>query len=414
MVNSDEIYQYLQSLTSSSKFLLAFSGGLDSHVLLHLLSQLTDSSIKLRAVHIHHGLQDVADDWVIHCQKVCSNLDIPYQAITLNLQIDNKQSIEEAARNGRYKALYESLQNNEVLLTAHHQNDQAETLLLQLFRGAGVNGLASMPAIRNVNIAGKVCQHVRPLLTQTRQSLEEYARENLLEVIVDPSNVQNSFDRNFLRNQIIPQLRDRWPAIDKTISRAAAIQSETKQILDGLADNELYLLMTDNDNTINIPELIKLSSVKQKLVIRHWIIKSGFRNPSDKKLGHVFSDLLHASKDAQPLIEWQDAQLRRFQDRLYIMSPLAPHDNSIIIEWNKNELLDIPQLGVKLQPLPKSHENVTVRFRQGGETMFIPERGVKISLKNLFQEAGIPPWLRSRIPLIYVNEKLIQVIGIQT
>ena len=236
MINSNDVIQYLQTLTNTKKIVVGFSGGLDSHVLLHLLSQTKFTSISISAVYINHGLQVEADSWGVHCKSVCDDLAIPFKELCLDLKIQTGESLEEVARRERYKVLHASIQEDQVLVTAHHQNDQAETLLLQLFRGAGVQGLASMPAIRDFGPMECLRKHARPLLKYSRQSLEDYARSHQLNYIEDPSNSDQAFDRNFLRNKIMPQLRQRWIGIDKTISRAASIQAETKQILDEVAE----------------------------------------------------------------------------------------------------------------------------------------------------------------------------------
>ncbi len=417
MIHSTDICQYLHALTPEKKYLIAYSGGLDSHVLLHLMANVTDDETKVRAAHIHHGLQKEADDWVIHCQSTCTQLDIPLDIFHVDLQETKGKSLEEVARKERYRALYSSLHQDEVLLTAHHQNDQAETLLLQLFRGAGINGLAAMPKTRKVVFDSKSIQHIRPLLDYSLSSLKDYALKNKLDYIEDPSNQDDAFDRNFLRNQIMPQLRARWLGIDKAISRSATIQAETKLILDELAEKELDSMLSSKDNTIHIPALLKLSKTKQKLVVRYWINKSGFLSPSEKKLDHIFHDVINAREDAQPLVEWSNIQLRRYQRYLYIMSPLVEHDDSTVIEWNIDSDLEIPALGISLQSkdiqnLVEKSSKVTVRFRQGGETLFVPEKGISVSLKNLLHEAGIPPWLRSRIPLVFIDSELKKIIGI--
>ena len=417
MITSSNLQQHLQNITTSKCFLIAYSGGLDSHVLLHLLSQIENTSFKIRALYINHGLQEEADDWAIHCKNVCDGLGVAFQSLNLNLHLEKGESLEEVARKKRYKTLHSSLQEDEVLVTAHHQNDQAETLLLQLFRGAGVQGLASMPAIREFGPKADLRKHMRPLLNQTRQSLEDYAKLHKLNYIEDPSNSDQAFDRNFLRNIIMPQLRQRWIGIDKTISRAASIQAETKQILDEVAEADLSLLVEDDDtttNTLPISKLLKHTEAKQKLVVRYWISKNGFVNPSDKKLKHIFTDAIHASEDSQPLLEWQGAQIRRYHNRLYLLSPLLEHDATAVIPWDGVNSLEIPSLDLIVKPedLPQTKQVVTIRFRQGGEKVVIPKRG-SISLKNLLQEAGVPPWVRSRLPLIYVGEKLVKIIGVK-
>ena len=384
--------------------LVAYSGGLDSHVLLHLASQFPDCEI--RAMHVHHGLQKVADTWVGHCQQVCDVLKVPLFVEFLELNISKGQSVEEVARNARYKVLKNALQQDELLLTAHHQNDQAETLLLQLFRGAGVQGLAAMPKMSILDSG----QHARPLLDKTRECLERYAKANKLMFIEDPSNQDTTFNRNFLRNKVTPLLRARWPSIDKTISRSATIQAETKQILNEVAEQDLRLLCAKQLNQLSLSKLEALTLLRQKLVIRYWISVNGFQSPSEKKLKHIFTDAIDASEDAQPLIEWQGVQIRRYQGDLYIMAPQKEHDHTQIIKWDTQKPLVIPSLRVTL---PASNLNekeaVTIRFRQGGEKVLQSKSGLHTSLKNILQDAGIPPWLRSRIPLVYLGEELIRV-----
>lgn len=401
----------LQLFSPSKKIVIAYSGGLDSHVLLHLASQMAGYSV--RAIHINHGLQKEADNWVSHCRQVCDALNIPVQLEYLNLSIEKGESVEELARTARYAVFKKSVQADEVILTAHHQNDQAETLLLQLFRGAGVQGLAAMPQI---SVFGSA-YHARPLLNETRESLEAYAQTHQLAFIEDPSNQDSTFDRNFLRNEIIPQLRNRWPSIDKTISRSAGIQAETKHILDDIAEQDLLSIKENRqkNNTLLIKGLQGFSDSRQKLLLRYWIQSNGFEAPSEKKLKHIFTDVIDASDDAQPLLAWHEAEIRRYQGRLYIMSPLQEHDSAQVISWDApQEPLEIPSLELTLSvlELSESIEPITIRFRQGGETVLHAKRGVTLSLKNLLNEAGIPPWLRSRIPLVYQGDTLIKVVGV--
>ena len=279
--------------------------------------------------------------------------------------------------------------------------------MLQLFRGAGVQGLAAMPALSTFGFG----QHVRPLLAETRERLALYAKENQLNYIDDPSNQDTAFDRNFLRNKIIPSLKARWPSINKTISRSAMIQAETKQLLEEVAEKDLNSVCSEQNNTLSLSKLSKLSLLRQKLLIRHWISVSGFSAPSEKKLKHIFNDVINAVEDAQPLVEWRGVQIRRYQSQLYIMRSLIEHDVKQIIEWNTQESITIESLKITLAALNLDEkEPVTIRFRQGGESIYLPERGGHHSIKHILQEAKIPPWLRSRIPLIYKGEKIIKVL----
>ena len=407
----------LQALTRSKKILIAYSGGLDSHVLLHLASQLPKTNYyQVRAMHIHHGLQEVANDWVPHCQQVCDKLNIPIEIQYLNLAIEKGKSLEDVARKARYAAFGESLQDDEVLLTAHHQNDQAETLLLQLFRGAGVQGLAAMPSIADFSLG----QQARPLLHCSRHDLEMYAKENKLDFIEDPSNQECAFDRNFLRNKVIPELRERWPSIDKTISRSANIQAETKNLLDEFAEQDLLSVQSGStdSNKLRVSKLQSFSSARKKLAIRYWIMINGFKAPSEKKLKHIFTDVINAGVDAQPIVDWEGVEVRRYQDELYIMTPLQVHNTKQVIDWgNPQSNLEIKSLEYSLPALLASQYDknipVTVRFRQGGEKFYHHKRDINISLKNFLNESGVPPWLRSRIPLIYSGETLIKVADLE-
>lgn len=417
MLNTNQVSEQLQSiaeLTKAKKFVIAYSGGLDSHVLLQLCSEMPAEHFSFRAIHINHGLQKEANSWASHCKIICESLNIPFQSHDLKLKSVHGESLEEVARIKRYAQLFQSLASDEVLLTAHHQNDQAETLLLNLFRGAGVNGLSAMPVIKSIRKDDKSYFHARPLLNQPYEDLVQYAARNRLDYIQDPSNFDESFDRNFLRNNIMPQLRQRWPGIDKTLSRAADIQSETRSLLNDYATEKLESVLGKN-NTILIPELLKHNQVVQKLLIRIWIEKQDVSMPSGIKLKHLFSDVIFAQDDAKPLLEWSNAQIRRYKDKLYLMSVLSEHDETQVIDWDGKRDLPIESLSISLKAddLQSTAEALSIRFRQGGEKIYSEKRACRISLKNLFQEYEVPPWERSRIPLVYNGDKLIQVIGFE-
>lgn len=413
MINVSEIYQQLKRHTPNNKLVVAYSGGLDSHVLLHLLSQIPNAQNVVRAIHVNHGLQSISKDWARHCESICIALGIQFQQISLNLKILKGQSVEEMARTARYKALHDSLEEDESLITAHHQNDQVETFLLNLFRGAGVDGLASMPISRMFGPKGSERQLLRPLLSYNRKSLESYAKQHQLNVVEDPSNLDQAFDRNYLRQQIIPELCGRWAGVNKSISRAASIQSEAKEILNEVAENEFKQVYDFKKHVLSVTKLKNLSKAKQKLVLRYWIADSGFIYPSEKKLQHIFSDVIEANKDMQPLLEWQGVQLRRYQDNLYISEPLLAHDAKKVINWDLSSPLTIDSLNLTIQPdvLPQGSCNVTVRFRQGGEKIRISSRG-HLSLKNIYQEEGVPPWMRDRMPLLFIDDELFSIVGL--
>lgn len=408
MIAPKNLFEKLSELTQASKIVVAYSGGLDSHVLLHLVSQVT--GYQVRAVHVNHGLQEEANVWSEHCKNTCDKLKIPLELFTLNLEINKGDSLEEIARRGRYQSLMSSMQMDEVLLTAHHQRDQAETLLLQLLRGSGIAGLASMPNIAPFGVG----EHARPLLDVPLPELEGYANHHHLSYIEDPSNKNIKFDRNFLRQEIFPLLRERRKGIDRTLARVATHQGEAKTILDEVAEQDFLTVQSALDNTVSIKSLLKLSLARQKLVIRFWISQSGFQFPSEKKLDHIFTNIIDARDDAQPLLEWRGVQLRRYKNRLYIMPPLGNHDTKQSLLWDTRKPVEIPSLGLRLERgiLSVEGAEVYIRFRQGGEEIHVANRKLRMSLKKYMNEVGIPPWLRSRVPLICEGEKVKQVINI--
>jgi tRNA(Ile)-lysidine synthase len=386
-------------------YLIGFSGGLDSHVLLHACAGLREQypHLAFRALHIDHGLQAVAAAWAEHCRAVCASLAIPFAVEYLQLQIPAGESVEAVARTARYAAFSEYLQAGEMLLTAHHQNDQAETVLLHLLRGGGVNGLAAMPEVRPLahGFLG------RPLLACSREELAVYAEQHRLNVIDDPSNQDSRFDRNFLRNEVMPLLQQRWSAASKTLARAARLQGESRQLLAGLLREKLPSVYGAKPDTLSVRKLLAQDTALQKALLREWLAQRGFRLPEEKKLLQVLRDVLQSRADATPCVQWEGCEIRRYRDDVYAMSPLSAHDPKQVLLWETREPLVIASLGRTLVAAAGYPETVTVRFRQGGESVYLPQRGGHHSLKHLLQEWGVPPWERERLPLVYAGERLI-------
>jgi tRNA(Ile)-lysidine synthase len=394
----------------ATAYLLAFSGGMDSHVLLHACASLRSSHpyLNFRAIHIDHGLQAVSAAWGEHCRAVCQDLSLPLACESLHLRVPAGASLEAVARHARYARFSQHLQAGEILLTAHHQNDQAETLLLHLLRGSGVDGLAAMPEIRPF-AAGKLG---RPLLACSRTELEVYAKQHRLNVIDDPSNQDSRFDRNFLRHQVVPILEQRWPALGKTLARAARLQGENRTLLSGFLREKLHGMRGSKPDTLSVSQLLLQETVMQKALLREWLTQFGFRLPEEKKLLQVLHDVLQCRPDATPCVRWEGCEIRRYRDDVYAMQPLSAHDPRQVLVWDTREPLFIASLGRTLLPQAGYPETVTVCFRQGGESLYIPQRGGHHALKHLFQEMGIPPWERERLPLIYVGERLVWVEGL--
>lgn len=422
-LDADAFYQHLCTLSPQRHYLIAYSGGLDSYVLLHLLSRLRPKhpELKLRSVYIDHGLQAESKQWAIHCQHTSTSLNIKHHTIPLELKPAKGESVEAIARNARYHALAIHLQTQETLLTAQHQDDQAETLLIQLLRGSGLDGLAAMP--ESTSFAGSY--HARPLLATPQKILQAYAKHYQLHYITDPSNADTRFDRNYLRHHITPVLKQRWPEMAKTLSRTARFQAEASQLLSSYVGKELDNYQGKQGKlkgTLSISSLKKTNKQKQKALLREWIKRSGFPAPSEIKLQHIISDVIESSIHTQPIIHWQQTEIRRYQDAIYIMFPLPAHNKKMVVNWTNlnmplvldNELGTLqPNDLAELKPLLLTHNiAVTVSFRQGGEKIRPQKNHYRRSLKKLMQEATIPPWQRQRIPLIYANNQLIQVFGL--
>lgn len=402
----------LRLIPPSSRCVVAYSGGPDSHVLLHLLCRL--ARFPLRAIHVHHGLQAQADDWAAHCAAVCGTLQTPLDIVRVDARPEKGQSPEEAARTARYRVLRERLGDGEILLTAHHADDQAETLLLQLLRGAGVRGLAGMPECTGFD-PGLL---VRPLLSFSRAALLDYATAHKLCWVEDVSNADESFDRNFLRQQVMPLLLQRWPAAPEVLARSAAHCAEAARILDERARELLPLVQGMQKDTLRIAPLTELAASDQRLVLRAWLRASGFRMPAMHILERVLREVIPARPDRVPRVEWSEGEIRRYRDRLYLLKPLPPVSPHWQTPWSGDAPLPLPdgrmlhalrEKGAGIAPEFWRPEAIEVRYRRGGERCRLPGRAGTHELKKLWQEAGLPPWERERLPLICIAGQLAAV-----
>ena len=306
------------------------------------------------------------------------------------------------------------MDKNHCLLTAQHQDDQAETFLLQLFRSAGAAGLSSMPFYTLFSNGW----HLRPMLTMSQQQVLDYAKLNNLSWVEDPSNQDHKYDRNLLRHTFMPVLKKRWPSIARTISIAAQQQAENKLLIDELAAEDFKNIDSDK-NRILIEVLKKLSEPRCRNVLRYWIKQQGFEIAPRKVMQQILLQILNARVDALPEIRWSNVVVHRFKNYLYIM-PAVEHDATQILVWHADEVLPLPLLKTQLSMQVTSSDGLDdsildqalqVRFRQGGEKIQPAGRSGHHSLKKLFQEASVPQWERSNIPLIYLKDELIAVVG---
>lgn len=402
----------------AARYLIAYSGGMDSHVLLHAMQQLRaihQEAPALAAIHIHHGLHAQADQWAQHCLTVCAALDVPCQVLRVQAQAAIGESPEDAARRARYRALGAQVRPGDCLLTAHHQDDQAETLLLQLLRGSGPVGLAGMPARRAFG-AGEL---VRPLLAVSRAALHDYAQQHALRWVEDDSNAHTGFDRNYLRHEIMPRLRARWPATAAALARSATHCGTAAELLHSVAQQDLPGLRGPDAATLRIEALAALPAARQANVLRVWLHDLYLPTPSTEQL-RIVQTMLHAAIDASPCVRWPGAELHRYRDLLYAMAPLPRHDAGTVLSWDLGAPLQLPQGAGQLRAVCVVGEGlaasvraqrVTIRYRRGGECCAPAGRGHHHELRKLFQEAGVPPWQRDRIPLVFVDDALAAVIG---
>ena len=396
---------------------VAFSGGLDSTVLLHALHTLREQlTVPVGAIHIHHGLQADADHWADHCRAVCNALEIPLTVLQVDARAASGDSPEAAARHARYTAIAGWLAPDHCLLTAQHRDDQAETLLLQLMRGAGVQGLAAMPVISALGQGS----HLRPLLEMDREGLLDYARASGLAWIEDPTNAETAYDRNFLRHEILPVLRTRWPSVSASLSRSAAHAAEATALLDGLAVDNRLAVAGERDDTLSVTAVAALPPARQRNILRYWIRRQAGQAPSTAVLERVQNDMLTSREDAEPCVTWGGCQLRRYRDELFLLPAALPPQALPECAWQLQEPLALPgsgvlsatrMLGQGLRCAAVSEAGVQVRWRVGGESCRPVGRGHRHALKKLFQEAGVPPWQRDRIPLLYVGDELAAVAG---
>lgn len=418
---------YLETFLTSilqpgQTLLLAFSGGLDSCVLLHMLAQLQPKlGIKLKAMHVHHGLSPNADAWAKFCSDTCVELKVSMQIAHVNVLKNSGLGLEASARAARYAALLGDTADYMVdyVVLAHHQDDQAETLLLQLLRGAGVKGLSAMAA------ADAKKRLLRPLLAVSRAELQAYATQYGLQWIEDESNQDTSLDRNFCRHQIFPLLEQRFPAAKKTLARSASHMAEAALLLDELAAMDAVSQTGQPSlDTVSLPlqNLHKLSEARARNLLRWWLARNHQPMPSTVRLQEMLRQLQGAKADASIKLAVNSAEgvwLRRYQGFIYLEFDRG--NQAIAMLWQGEPELRLPdnsrliftqQLGQGLAFERLSIYRLRISQRIGGE-QFKPDLAKPTrTLKHLLQEAKIPPWQRQRLPLIYSDDTLAIVPGI--
>jgi tRNA(Ile)-lysidine synthase len=418
---------------------VALSGGLDSVVLLAALAAgrapvrsrrrgaraprakagARSAAPALRAIHVHHGLHPNADRWAGHCTELAAQLGVPLEIVRVKVARTRGGSLEASAREARYAALGEALTAGEVLLTAHHQDDQLETVLLQLLRGAGVAGLAAMPDVAPF-ARGRLA---RPLLTRARFDLEEWARARGLAWVDDDTNTDERFDRNYLRRVVLPLVRERWPGAGAAVSRSARHAGEARRLLDALALADVAQAAIGA--SLSTQRLRALDPDRRRNALRFWIARAGFVVPDTRRLDEIAGPLLQARTDANPQVRWNGVLVERQADTLSIRAVSAlPASSSepetAAIEWSWREqprlalthpcgLLELvadPHGPLDLARLPTQ---LFVRRRRGGETLRPSARGRTRTLKALLRESRVAPAARDELPLVFSGDALLAV-----
>ena len=412
-----------ETVQPGQTLLLGLSGGLDSCVLLHLLVSAREHlSFHLKAVHVNHGISPRASQWAEFCAALCAGYAVPFTAEAVHVPRDSGLGIEAAARSARYQALRKH--EADALVLAHHRDDQAETVLLQLLRGSGVKGLAAMPAVSS-QTNGRASTEglewangisvLRPLLDVSRTELEGYAYDHSLQWVEDESNLDLAYDRNFLRHHVFPQLEQRFPAARTTLARSAVHFAEAAELMDEVASKDAALYV--QGDALCIEGLRALSPARGRNLLRYWLSCHAAELPNTRRLRELCRQLLTSRQDAQLQVAVAGGKVRRYRDRAIFERETGVQPLHLV--WRGEAELQLPHgvLSFQLYPgqglaVAKIPQHLEVRSRTGGERFRPDAIRPTRSLRHLLQEAGMPPWERAVLPLVFAGERLAVVPGI--
>lgn len=422
------------STSPPPSLVVGFSGGVDSLVLLHALSSLlpspelsasklpilvSSSVFNIKAIHVNHRLNPQADEWQSFCVSFCEKRQIPIQCVTVDAKPTQGEGPEAAARNARYDAFKKQLCSDDILLTGHHLDDQIETVFLQMLRGTGVDGAAGIRQISTLNAS----YLMRPLLFFSREMIESYAIENNLQWVNDPSNDETHYDRNYLRLEVLPVIQKRWPSYRQTISRFSQHMREASQLIKQIAEQDFLVACNVEKKSINIDKLNQLSLSRRNNLIRHWLSVEKQSIPSESQLSQIHTAII-AREDACPIVRWGETELRRFKNNLYVLnSTILLETKKTLISvknWQVGQRVNVPGYGVLELKITKgdgikasffSSDNIQIKMREGGEKCKPKGRDKTQSLKKVFQEKNIAPWLRGTTPLVFIDDQIAAVVG---
>lgn len=408
-------------LPANSSILIGLSGGVDSVVLLDLLNRLAPRfSWQLSALHVHHGISPNADTWADFCSELCARLNVPLHIEHVDITPLRAHGIEAAARKLRHAAFAEQV--CDFIALAHHADDQAETLLLQLLRGAGVRGASAMPLLAEKK--GSLPNVLRPLLNCSRQEILDYAAAHDLGWIEDESNADDAYPRNYLRHRVMPALEQRFSSYRDTLGRSAMHFAEASRLLDELAQQDSGEAI--HADTLSVEALQALSPPRAKNLLRYFLHTVGAPIPQTVQIEDMLHQLCNAREDAAVCVVYGggDWEVRRYQGNVFALRALGEFDQHLVLAWRGEAWLDWPALNrrlsfnrseglgaslAKLQCAP-----VTLRMRCGGESLRPHQNAAMRTLKNLLQEHRVPPWQRDRLPLLYCGDDLVCIPGVAT
>ncbi|HET8700380.1 MAG TPA: tRNA lysidine(34) synthetase TilS [Nitrococcus sp.] len=404
----EQLAAALQPWRQAPRLWIAYSGGLDSTVLLHAARALR---LPVYALHVDHGLHPDSCQWARHCRIQCAAVGVPLRVerVTVHPRGDG---LEAAARAARYQAYATVLGPRECIATAHHADDQAETVLLRILRGTGIDGLAGMPIERAL---GAGCL-IRPLLGFRRADLAAYANCHELCWLDDPANRSDQHDRSFLRQRVVPLLEPRWPGLERRLARLARHAGVATALAECRAREHLARL--GDTRSLGVAAVAELEPALRLQLLRTWVRQQDRRPPPERRLQQGLADLLSAARDRHPALAWSDGCIRRYRDRLYFLPPELPQAPVDPLPWDMARPLCVPALGrleirpgvgrgIRAQCLQQAP--VEVRFRRGGERLRIGGYAQPRALKRVLQERGIPPWVRQRLPLVFIGHDLAAV-----
>ena len=407
------------NLENYSRIAVAFSGGLDSSVLLHSLVGIPEFKEKVFAIHVNHGLSPNSKSWIKHCDKFCSGLGVNF--IPLTIELENSKTNENILRKARYEALFSCLKQGDVLCTAHHQDDHIETILFRILRGTGIKGLAGIEKYSQM----EGIDLIRPLISYSKKDLLDYADKFEVNWIEDESNEDLSISRNFIRKKVIPNLKnDNWPEYKNSISYLSSKAKEANEILDEIAYLDLKLCASESLDRLSILKIKELSHARAMNVLFTWLGINTHLGVSNKLTDQVYKSIILASESSNPVVTFGKKgqkgsfQIRRFNNFLHHL-PLTETEtlsNKKVWKWNSDDPLELPTGTLSMQvALGKgistqlTEPGISIKGRIGGERCKPEGRSKSQKLKKLFQEYGVPPWVRDRIPLVYVGDQLAAV-----